>query len=153
MTDLKTLLVPVDGSEGANAAARYAGTLARRLSVPVRLLFAFPASPVEMFGLPYEYVPNGSLRYFSPEAFDELRKETAARAFSAARDALGENVEVSEVLLSGDAAESIVGYADGLPAATIVMGRRGLSRLREMMIGSVSQGVVHSARCPVVLVR
>jgi nucleotide-binding universal stress UspA family protein len=46
MSDLpEILLVPVDGSKNASAAASYAARLAEKLGVPVRLLFAFPESP------------------------------------------------------------------------------------------------------------
>lgn len=144
----------VDGSKGAEAAVRHAADLARRLGLPIQLLFAFPASPLDMFGVPGEVATPEQLKYFSPEAFAELRERTAAQVLAAARQALGSvDVEVTDKVLAGNPAEAIMRYAREVPGAMIVMGRRGLSRLKELVVGSVSQSVVHGASCPVTLVR
>lgn len=152
--EVKVLLVAVDGSKGAEAAVRHAGNMAGRLGLPVELLFAFPASPTDMFGVPSEAFSREQLRYFSPEAFEELRERTAAQVLGTARGQLADaGVEVREKVLAGSPAEAIMDYAHQVPGAMIVMGRRGLSRLREMVVGSVSQSVLHGASCPVTLVR
>lgn len=152
--EVKVLLVPVDGSQGAEAAARYAGKLARGLGLPVQLLFVFPATPMELFGMPAETTTAEQMRYFAPDKFAELRERTAEQVLEKARAVLdGAGLEVSEKVLSGRPAEAIMDYAREVPGAHIVMGRRGLSRLREMLVGSVSQSVVHGAHCPVTLVR
>ncbi|MCC5811065.1 MAG: universal stress protein [Ectothiorhodospiraceae bacterium] len=147
------LLVPVDGSKGANAAAAYAAALAARLSIPVRLLFAFPETPMQMFGVPGEVPNRDDLRYFSPEAFDKLRADSARVAFEAARKAMGDAVAPEEVILSGEAERAILDHAEGVDGAAIVMGRRGLSHFREILVGSVTQRVLHHAKCPVFVIR
>ncbi|OYT33230.1 hypothetical protein B6U96_16730 [Archaeoglobales archaeon ex4484_92] len=35
----------------------------------------------------------------------------------------------------------------------IVIGARGISKIREIILGSVSDGVVHNAPCPVLVVK
>ncbi|MEX0730703.1 MAG: universal stress protein [Aquisalimonadaceae bacterium] len=148
------ILVPVDGSKGANAAAAYAGTLAEKLGVPVRLLFAFPESAFEMFGIPSEAPTREQLKYFSPEAFEELRNDTASAAFKAARDAMSATgAKAEDKLLTGDPAKAILAHAEGAPGCMLVMGRRGLSHFREVLIGSVTQRVLHHATCPVLVMR
>ena len=155
MTDLpETLLVPVDGSKNSNSAAAYAARMAEKLGARLRLLYAFPASPQEMFGLPAEYPDRETLKYFSPDAFEKLRKESAEAAFAAARKAIGDTgADVEERVITGAAGEAILEHASGMTNATIVMGRRGLSHFKEIMMGSTTQRVLHHAKCPVLVVR
>ena len=49
--------------------------------------------------------------------------------------------------------ETIVEFADRHDAATIVMGSRGLTGLRSMLLGSVSSAVVHHANRPTMIIR
>ena len=150
----KVLLVPVDGSDGSNDAARYAAAIAAGLGVPLRLLHAFPKDPIDMFGLPTEAPRPEELEYFSPDAFARLRDQTAAKAFATTREAIDESaVEIEEKVITGSPAEAIVEHAAGVEAPMIVIGRRGLSGFKELLLGSVSQRVLHHADCPVTVVR
>ncbi|KNC77969.1 hypothetical protein SARC_09580 [Sphaeroforma arctica JP610] len=54
---------------------------------------------------------------------------------------------------SGDARGFIPLYADKLNADTVVMGNRGNSGFRKMLLGSVSDHCVHECKCPVLIVR
>jgi nucleotide-binding universal stress UspA family protein len=147
------LLVPVDGSEGSSKAVRYAGGLAQRLDLPLRLLFVFPEDPVDMFGIPTEDPRVEELEYFSPDAFNKLRNRTAEQNFAAAREALGAlDVAVEEVTLSGVPAEAIVDHARETEDPMIVIGSRGMGGIKSLLIGSVSQRVLHHAPCPVTVV-
>lgn len=148
----KLLLVPVDGSKGAGAAAQLAASFADKLNIPVRLLFVFPKNAMDLFGVPSEVMNASELKYFSPDEFEKLRDKTAARAFEAARKSIGDNpTAIEEKVLAGQAAEAIVEHAKSEPDAMIVIGRRGLSSVKEIFVGSVSQRVIHKASCPVIL--
>ncbi|MDR9414488.1 MAG: universal stress protein [Spiribacter sp.] len=148
------ILVPVDGSDGANESAAYAAGLAEALNVPLRLLFAFPRDPVDMFGVPTEAPQRDELEYFSPDAFARLRDRSARQAFDAARQAIGQSQNsVEETILAGSPAEAIVEHAGQTTDPMIVIGSRGLSGFKEMLLGSVSQRVLHRAGCPVTVVR
>lgn len=154
MTGLpKVLVVPVDGSEGAAGAARLAAELAGALRVPLQLVFVFPESALDLYGVPEESMDPALLQYYSPETFTKLREQRARQVFDDARDAMGTvTFEVQERLLPGDAAEAILTHVDTLERPLIVMGRRGLSRFSELVVGSVSQRLSHHAGCPVMLV-
>ena len=150
----KIILVPVDSSEGATQAAAYAAGLAEALNVPLRLLFAFPKDPVEAFGIPTEAPRAKELEYYSPEAFARLRDVSAEKVFASAREAIGEiGAEIQEEIIAGPAGDAIVEHAESTPGAMIVIGSRGMGTLREMLLGSVSQRVLHHAPCPVTVVR
>ncbi|MCP1677127.1 nucleotide-binding universal stress UspA family protein [Natronocella acetinitrilica] len=148
------LLVPVDGSTNASKAAAYATNLAEKLGCRVRLLFAFAKTPQDMFGVPTEMPNPRELAHFSPEAFERLRDETAQAAFGAARKAMGETgISVEEKIIRGEAGDAIIEHAAGEQSAMIIIGRRGLSRFRELLVGSTTQRVMHHANCPVLVVR
>jgi nucleotide-binding universal stress UspA family protein len=155
MTDLPDiLLVPVDGSRNANAAATYATRLADKLGVPVRLLFAFPESPLDMFGWPGEGASRKDLEHFSPEGFEKLRNSYSKSAFDAARKAIGEtSVSVEEQTIAGEPAKAILDHAGGVKGGMIIMGRRGLSQVKEILMGSTTQRVLHHAECPVLVIQ
>ena len=58
-----------------------------------------------------------------------------------------------EHLIEGPEAPEIVGLAEGIGAGLIVMGSRGLGRIRRALMGSVSDSVMRHAHCPVLVVR
>ncbi|MFN2348235.1 MAG: universal stress protein [Thioalkalivibrio sp.] len=155
MTDLpQILLVPVDGSANACAAASYAARLAEKLDVPVRLLFAFPETPLDMFGWPKESDRAEDLKYFSPGGFENLRKESSSKAFAAARERIGQTTaSVEEQVINGMPGKAILDHAAGSKGAMIIMGSRGLSKLSEVLMGSTTQRVLHHAKCPVLVIR
>ena len=147
------ILVPVDGSDGADAAAAFAATLAQSLGTPIRLLFAFPKDPLHLLGLPAEARVAEQLSGYAPEAFADLRQARAERVFKRARSAVDASaVTVDEAVLDGDPAASILAHAAGEAGPMIVMGSRGLSPVSRILVGSVSQRVLSQATCPVTIV-
>lgn len=60
---------------------------------------------------------------------------------------------VETVLLEGQAVPQILGLADKLDANLIVMGSRGLSELKGLLMGSVSHKICQLAKCPCLTVR
>jgi nucleotide-binding universal stress UspA family protein len=65
----------------------------------------------------------------------------------------GLDAEPAAVKASGPVWKTILDVADRHDAATIVMGSRGLSGLRSMLLGSVSSAVAHHADRPTLVVR
>ena len=70
------------------------------------------------------------------------------------RDLIGEELEVDTKLTEGHAADEILNAAQEVQADLIVVGSRGVSELRRiMMLGGVSHKVVRHAPCSVLVVR
>lgn len=151
---IETLVVPVDGSDGAAGALRFASQLGTALGIPMHVVFAFPRDALDMFGAPAEMPTTEQLKYFSEDAFKQLRDNTADRVFAHARGVLAEQgATAEEHVLSGDPAQAVLDYAEKMSSPMIIVGRRGLSRFSELLLGSVSQRLVHHASCPVTVVR
>ncbi|MCH8550342.1 MAG: universal stress protein [Natronospirillum sp.] len=157
MTDMtpKTMLVPVDGSEGSIKALRLGITLAKATGAKLDMLYAFPRNAFELFGMPAEFATQEQLRYLNPEEFDKLRNQNAKKVFDAMRKAVGSDAEAirDQVLLEGDSSEAIIEHAAKANEPMIIVGSRGISRVRGLMIGSVSQRLAERADCPVTVVR
>ncbi|HET7615575.1 MAG TPA: universal stress protein [Bacillales bacterium] len=62
-------------------------------------------------------------------------------------------VRAETSVLDGDAAEEIDAYAVVNETDLIVIGSRGLSGLKKLVLGSVSEKVVGKAHCPVLVVK
>lgn len=63
------------------------------------------------------------------------------------------NVPAGTLLEMGDHAQVIIDIANKNGYDLIMMGSRGLSVFKELLIGSVSFKVMHHAKCPVMVVR
>jgi nucleotide-binding universal stress UspA family protein len=130
------LLVPVDFSERAAPAARYAKSLAAQFDSPLVLLHAVP--PLEL------------IEFSGPTIADlSIERERRAReqldAFLA-----GElpTPPVTRVVEPGDPAAVIVREAHER-AGLIVMPTHGYGRFRRFILGSTTAKVLHDADCPV----
>jgi nucleotide-binding universal stress UspA family protein len=67
-------------------------------------------------------------------------------------ESAGESVTKS-YLRQGRPDREVVDLAEGIDAGLVVMGSRGLGRIRRALLGSVSESVVRHAHCPVLVVR
>ena len=146
------LLVAVDGSKGSGEAVTLACGLAQRLNVPVQLVFVFQTASEALVGLPGGGISREDRKFFVPGALEKLEEEAAEAVFTAAKKAVGDaDVTIEEKMLFGLPGEMLLKHADEVPGAMIVMGRRGHSNVTELLLGSVSQRVIHKAKCPVLL--
>ena len=62
-------------------------------------------------------------------------------------------VPCTQLILKGDAKQSLVGKADEAQADIMIMGSRGLGSFKKLILGSVSDYCVNNAPCPVLIVR
>ena len=138
----KNILLAVDGSKHALHAAKTAADLARSMNSKIlRIVVAFEAVPS------YLGEPN-------MQTAISARMKEAETVLKKAMDAVGEIPgEVHTEILEGSPAEAILDVANTRKNDLIVMGSRGLGRLRGALLGSQSQKVVQHAPCPVLVVR
>jgi nucleotide-binding universal stress UspA family protein len=84
-----------------------------------------------------------------PISAKTLVEETVARFRDAGVDVTGEIRKVRP----GETPEHIIEVAKESRADLIVMGTRGMTEWKSLLLGGVAQKVVHHAACPVLLVR
>lgn len=63
-----------------------------------------------------------------------------------------EGVSVKPLLIQGPTVATILEQAEEADAAYIVIGSHGHSALYKVLVGSVTEGIVRGAPCPVVIV-
>lgn len=144
------LLLCYDGSEDATHAIERAGALfAGRpaLVVTVWQATALPSS-LGIAGEPAGMVDFVKLDRAAAEDGNRVAREGVRIAHEAGLDA-----EPLAVEAAGHVWKTIVEIADRHDAAAIVMGSRGLTGLRSMLVGSVSNAVVHHADRPALIIR
>lgn len=140
---MKSVLLPVDGSKHAFAAALYL------------IQFAKLHGELDVHILNVEPPPVAWQTHGMEE--DAIEKHLAARAnfvqkpVAAALSEAGIRNESHARL--GDTAEVIVAMADELGCDTIVMGTRGLGGLAALALGSVTRQVLHLANKPVICIK
>jgi len=143
MSAVKEILVPVDGSDNALRAARYAIALAKPLGARVRLFYVFPVSSVEIIGM----------AGMSRDDIEHAAQSAAQRVFDKLHGELGDSgVELDDETSIGDPAEEIIRCTEDDADLMVVLGRRGLSRIQSLLLGSVSEKVVRHAHSPVTVI-
>lgn len=137
----KTILLAVDGSEHSKRATEIAASLAHIMRADLWIVSAF------------EPVPG----YLGEPVWQHALAETMRAAEEVLNEAMklvGEIPgEISTEVLEGPAAEAILQVAETRHPDLIVMGTRGLGRLKGLLLGSQSQKVLQYAPCPVLVVR
>jgi len=140
---MKTLVIATDGSPEANEAVEFGLDLAADQEAEAVFVHVVPAVdllPSAGFGVAaaQEHEPSD----------EDRRSLEEARALAAEH-----GVEAKTVLLLGDPVDEIVAYADSIDADLIVIGSRGHGGLKSALLGSVSRGVLHESKRPVLVVR
>jgi nucleotide-binding universal stress UspA family protein len=147
----RPILIAYDGSDGSKAAIEAAGRLfpGRRAVVVSVWHSAAAAAPASLIAIP---AAVASRAY--EELDSESERQAAARAdegATAANDA-GLDAGGGAVLCAGQVWATIVDAAKVEDAQAIVVGSRGLSAVKSVLLGSVANGVVHHSPLPVVVV-
>lgn len=143
MVEFDEIMVPVDGSEGSQRAARFGAQLAAGLKVPLKLAFVVP------------FTREGVMAFakLTREEIEAVENQQARGVLDQVLAALGDTAaDVSEQIMIGDPAEEILNYSAKHPQTLLVMGRRGLSPIKSLMLGSVSEKVMRYAQGSVTVV-
>lgn len=144
---LSKILVGLDGSEVSLRAAKYAVKLAERNNVN------------EVIALTVLQMP--SILGFDESLLDKWRKAAyieSEKIFDKVREMIeheSSKIKLETQLLDSSVSPelTIVDYSDKQNVDLIVVGTRGKTGLKKMLLGSVASGVVTYATCPVLVVK
>jgi nucleotide-binding universal stress UspA family protein len=149
---IKTILVPVDGSEHSNKAIVLASDLAQKYDA--RLIALNVMTEVGSDRVPPElrdYERLEHVRLTERSVLDSESERILSDATLQAREKGASNVET--VRRSGDAAAIILEVANDQSADMIVMGSRGLGNVKGLLLGSVSHKVTQLSECSCITVK
>lgn len=150
------ILVPLDGSDHSLKALGVAIQIAKKFEGKITLVHVY--SVVVATGMMSE--PG-----MASAGVPILRATDVSRLIEAARAAgnriledgkervKAEKVEVDALLKEGHTVEEIISVSKEGDFDLIVIGARGVSHIREMLLGSVSDAVMHHVSCPVLVVK
>jgi nucleotide-binding universal stress UspA family protein len=140
MNDLLTrVLLATDGSKDAALAARAAADVCEGTGAELHVVHA------------WHTVPTARLRTFMRAELKSLGQDLLEKGVQQAEQAGGRVAEAH--LVEGRAADEILHLAGEIGAGLIVIGSRGLGTIGRIALGSVSEGIVHNADCPVLVLR
>ena len=133
----KKILVPIDGSAHSTRALQEAVKIAKTTSGTITLLTVQSSRP----------------KILSPPKLPSNDTPKSIVLAEAQKLVQEEGVFAETVLLEGNVVDQIVNTAREGNFDLVVIGARGLNRFEEALLGSVSQGVVAKAPCPVIVTR
>lgn len=131
------ILVPLDGSEHSKRALNEAINLSRMTNGSITLLNVQP----------YRLTLTPPVDHEIGEGPQSIVLTEGQKIVQAA------GIQVNTLLLKGNIVDQIVKTAKDDNSDLIIVGARGLSKLEEMLLGSVSHGIVEKAPCPVIVTR
>jgi nucleotide-binding universal stress UspA family protein len=148
---IRNVLVAVDGSENSDRALDFALDLAEKFNASVMILNV--SESLAMVAVPEESVAysGGNTAAFGKDLrkiHDKILGRSVARA-----KAVKPNLAISSMLKEGDPPLEIVNAAKEGGFDVIVVGHKGLGKMKEFLLGSISEKVAHLAPCPVIIVR
>ncbi len=137
-------LVAVDFSDPTDRILRVAKRLATSLDASVCLVHVAEPEP-DFVG--YDAGPEVVRGQVAKELRDEHRSLQAHA--DRLRDA---GVDTTAILVRGPTVETLLATAEKQGSDLIIVGSHGRGMVAEMLLGSVSQGLIRAGRCPVTVV-
>jgi nucleotide-binding universal stress UspA family protein len=146
MATLNNFLAATDLSAPARHAVERAAAVAAEIGANLSLVHVASRAPLDQL----RQLLSASGDDVERELLDRLRQElTGLSEAIHQRYGLASSLSVAV----GDLLPSLLAEADGLPADLLVLGARGASFLRHILLGSTAERLLSSARCPVLVVK
>jgi nucleotide-binding universal stress UspA family protein len=134
----QNILIGYDGSKGSQRALQVGLAIARGMHARVELLAV--AS-----------LPEPAMLVGSHAILDGARKRYTNELEQIAKAARETGIEIETEIQAGQPAAQLIKQAEENNIDLIVLGRRGTSRLSQLIMGSVSERVLRYASCPVLV--
>jgi nucleotide-binding universal stress UspA family protein len=141
------ILVPLDGSEDGEAALFYIKELTSKIKAEVTLLqIVTPGKHVHTLGgLDYINFPEPEMEHFLADARQYLE--------NASKHLIDTKAIFNYKVITGDAAQSIIKYADETNTRLVAISTHGRSGIKRWISGSVTYKVLQAGNTPILVVR
>lgn len=165
---LQKIVVPLDGSDLAEAVVPYVREISRRcepteviLLQVVRLPHGRSASTFKSQDIEFRDklpdspadVETARFPIYREQEIESARAEAEASMVAAAQQMRSDNISVRTAVVFGRPAQEIVEFAEQEEADLIAMSTHGRSGLSRWILGSVADKVMRGTHLPVLLVR
>jgi nucleotide-binding universal stress UspA family protein len=161
-TKVSKILVAIDGSEMSMRAAAYAIDIANIKGKEEENVQLIGLTVIDLTNLSYSFFATAS-GYYEAEKLEEKRKEAQQLLDKVEKLAVKENNTNNNVNIQfkseiiedpiSRVGSAIVDYAERENIDLIVIGTRGRTGFKKMLLGSVASDVVTYAHCPVLVVK
>jgi nucleotide-binding universal stress UspA family protein len=148
---IRKILVTIDGSENSKKAAEYAISLTIKYNAQLIILYVLYSE----LGFAY----SNLLGVATPKAINDVlktQKKDVQKWFDEIKSKLkGTNIAVMDkiIISASSIVGEIIGFADKEKVDLIILGTRGRTGFKKLLLGSVAEGVVTHSSCPVMVVR
>ncbi len=140
---MQSIVVAVDGSPHSLKGLREAALLAKALSARLELVYVLP---------PILLSPNVYAETIAK--VDKDNREVGAEILQVAKKiALELGVEAEAAMLTGPPAEALADLAQAERVWGVVIGARGHGAVKRMLLGSITDRLVHICTKPVLVIR
>jgi nucleotide-binding universal stress UspA family protein len=145
------ILVPIDGSEYSFRAAQYATDLSIKNTSDLILLSVVPSKI--MYG-----DSSGIFGAVPPTYFKKYKNEVNKWFNQIISEIKNEGLEIKKIKTDVittpvSIVSAILEYAEKQGIDLIIVGTRGITGFKRMLLGSVASGIVTYAPCPVLVIR
>ena len=148
---IRKILVTIDGSENSKKATDYAISLAEKYNAQLIILYVLYSE----LGFAY----SNLLGVTTPKAIKDAiakQKDDVRKWFDEIKDKVkNTNIHVTDkiILSASSIVGEIIGFADKENVDMIILGTKGRTGFKKLLLGSVAEGVVTHSSCPVMVVR
>ena len=142
------VMVAFDGSKDSTKAIRLAGSLAAKYESELVVVHVY-SSPAFGFGA------TSGIPIADYHALEEAKKEASRQVLATGlRLANDEGVKArGELIEAPSVVEALVEFATNEKVDIIVVGTRGMTGFKKLILGSVSTGLANHSPCPVLIAR
>jgi len=148
-TEFENILVPLDGSEYSIKAVEYAGRMAKGFNSKLIALYILPSS------IRYNLSSDNENSEINSQ-FNQIIQGSYIEAQNWLKD-IAKKIDieiVTEVIIAKESIVSeIIEFAEQRIIDLIIMGTRGRTGFKKLLLGSVASGVVTYSHCPVLVIR
>jgi nucleotide-binding universal stress UspA family protein len=146
----RKILVGIDGSDASIDASRYAIAIAKKYNSQLIAIFVLHMHGIRSVSSTFITAPT-----YGVKGFEEEKRAAQEWLDGIKLEGHGEGIDLGTEIVEGSTSveATIVDYAERESVKLIVIGTRGRTGFKRLLLGSVALGVVTYSHCPVMVVK